>query len=94
MNLFGMIVSGVNRPKGPTYGVTAYWDRKMTDNFRFRLAYAVDEYSLTKFGVMASTRLKNFNFYLAANDIIGYTNLAKANSASLQIGMQYIFKEL
>ncbi|HKJ47827.1 MAG TPA: DUF5723 family protein, partial [Christiangramia sp.] len=94
MNLFGMIVSGVNRSKGPTYGVTAYWDRKVTDNLRFRLAYAVDEFSLTKLGLMVSSRFKNFNIYLAANDIIGYTNLAKANSASLQLGMQFIFKEL
>ncbi|SDS05222.1 DUF5723 family protein [Christiangramia echinicola] len=94
MNLFGMIISGVNRPKGPTYGVTAYWDRKVTDNLRFRLAYAVDEFTLTKLGFMMSSRFKNFNIYLAANDIIGYTNLAKANSASLQLGMQFIFKDL
>ena len=94
MNLFGMIISGVNRPKGPTYGVTAYWDRKVTDNLRFRVAYAVDEFSITKFGFMASSRFKNFNIYLAANDIIGYTNFAKANSASLQLGMQFIFKDL
>ena len=94
MNLFGMLVSGVNRSKGPTYGVTAYWDRKVTDNLRFRLAYGVDDFSLTKLGLMVSSRFKNFNIYIAANDIIGYTNLAKANSASLQFGMQFIFKDL
>ncbi|TBW27422.1 DUF5723 family protein [Gramella sp. KN1008] len=94
MNLFGMLISGVNRSKGPTYGVTAYWDRKVNDNLRFRLAYGVDDYSLTKLGLMVSSRFKNFNIYLSANDIIGYTNLAKANSASLQLGMQFIFKDL
>ncbi len=94
MNLFGMLISGVNRPKGSTYGVTAYWDRKVNDHLRFRLAYAVDEFSITKLGFMMSSRFKNFNIYLAANDIIGYTNLAKANSASLQLGMQFIFKNL
>ncbi len=92
MNLFGMLFSGVNRPKGPTYGVTAFWDRKVTDNFRFRVAYAADEFTLTKLGFMVSSRLKNFNLYVAANDILGYTNLAKANSASLQLGMQFVFK--
>lgn len=94
MNLFGMLISGVNRPKGPTYGVTTYWDRKVNDNLRFRLAYGVDEFTLTKLGFMMSSRFKNFNIYLAANDIIGYTNLAKANSASLQLGFQFIFKDL
>lgn len=94
MNLFGMLFSGVNRPKGPTYGVTAYWDRKVNDNLRFRLAYSADEFTITKLGLMVSSRFKNFNFYLAANDIIGYTNLAKANSASLQLGMQFVFKDL
>ena len=94
MNLFGMLISGVNRPKGLTYGITAYWDRKLNDNLRFRLAYGVDDFSLTKVGLMVSSRFQNFNFYLAANDIIGYTNLAKANSASLQLGLQFIFKDL
>ncbi|SDS55345.1 DUF5723 family protein [Gramella sp. MAR_2010_147] len=93
MNLFGMLVSGVNRPKGPTYGVTGYWDRKVNDNLRFRVAYGADEYSITKLGAMISSRFKNFNIYLAANDIIGYTNLAKANSASLQLGFQFVFKD-
>jgi len=94
MNLFGMLISGVNRPKGPTYGITAYWDRKVGDNLRFRLAYGMDEYSITKFGAMVSSRFKNFNVYLGVNDIIGYTNLAKANSASLQLGLQFVFKDL
>ncbi|WP_298525512.1 DUF5723 family protein [uncultured Christiangramia sp.] len=94
MNLFGMIVSGVNRPKGPTYGVTTYWDRKINDYFRFRVAYGLDQFSRTKFGVMASSRFKNFNAYIAVNDIIGYTNLANAHSASLQLGLQYVFKDL
>lgn len=93
MNVFGMLFSGVNRPKGPTYGVTAYYGRKFTENFRMRLAYGVDQFTLTKIGLMASTRFKNFNIYLAANDILGFTNLAKANSASLQFGMQFIFKD-
>jgi len=94
MNLFGMLISGVNRPKGPTYGVTAYWDRKVNDLLRFRLAYGLDEYSVTKLGGMVSSRFNNFNIYLAVNDIIGYTNLAEANSASVQLGFQFLFKDL
>jgi len=43
---------------------------------------------------MASSRFKNFNAYIAVNDIIGYTNLANAHSASLQLGIQYVFKDL
>ncbi len=93
MNLFGMIFSGALRPKGPTYGVTAYYDRKLTEQLRFRVAYGVDEFTLTKLGFMVSSRFKNFNAYIALNDIIGYSNLAKANSASLQIGMQFVFKD-
>ena len=93
-NLFGLLFSGVSRPKGPTLGVTTYWDRKLTDNFRFRVSYGVDAFSLTKFGALVSKRFNNFNIYLAANDIIGFTNFANANSASLQFGMQFIFKEL
>ncbi|MFD2833492.1 DUF5723 family protein [Gramella sp. AN32] len=94
LNLFGMLVSGVKRPRGFTYGVTAYWDRKLNDNFRFRLAYGADNFTQTKIGVMGSVRMSNFNIYMAANDLIGFTNLAKANSASLQLGLQFIFKEL
>lgn len=94
MNLFGMLISSVYRPKGPTYGVTTYWDRKLTDQSRIRLAYGLDQFSITKFGAMASTRFNNFNVYIAVNDIIGFTNLADAHSASLQLGMQFVFKNL
>lgn len=93
MNLFGMLLSSVGRPKGPTFGVMGYWDRKVSDTFRFRVSYTADDYSVTKFGAMVSKRFNNFNAYLAVDDIIGYTNLAKANSASLQLGLQFVFKQ-
>ena len=44
--------------------------------------------------IMVDDLFNNFNVYLAVNDILGYTNLAKAHSASLQLGMQFVFKDL
>ena len=90
-NLVGIHLFGINRPKGLKYAFNAYFDRKFTQNFRMKIAYTVDDFSNTNLGLLISTRLKNFNFYLAADNLLGYFNLAKSNSESVQLGFQFVF---
>lgn len=35
---------------------------------------------------------KNINFYIATDNLLRYQNIAKAQSVSLQLGFNYIFK--
>jgi len=90
-NLVGIHFFAINRPKGFKYAFNAYFDRKFTQNFRIKFAYTLDDFSYTNIGLLVSTRLNNFNFYLAADNLLGYSNLAKSNGQSLQIGLQFVF---
>ncbi|MDT0650538.1 DUF5723 family protein [Autumnicola edwardsiae] len=93
MNSTGLLLSGVNRPKGITLSMTAYYDKLITEKFGFRAAYTIDDYSFTNIGLMAHRTFNNFNIYLAANNLLGFPNFAKTNSTSLQFGIQFIFND-
>jgi hypothetical protein len=93
MNLIGMQLNGVKRPKGFVTRFTTYWDRKINENHRFKVGYSLDDYSLTNIGLMYTATFNKFNVYLAVNNLLAFPNLAKANSASLQLGMQFVFNE-
>lgn len=90
LNLVGMQLSAVNRPKGPELGLTGYYDRKIGENKRVRVAYTLNDYSFTNIGLMFSSTFNKFNVYLAANNLLALPNLAKANRFSFQFGMQLI----
>ncbi|MDT0644806.1 DUF5723 family protein [Zunongwangia sp. F363] len=91
MNSVGVLFSGVNRPRGITMAFSAYYDKLIKEKFGFRAMYSVDKYSLANLGLMAHRSFGNFNVYLAVNNLLAFANLAKANSTSLQFGLQLIF---
>lgn len=80
----------VKRPRGLVNVASLYFDKRFSNNFRARVAYTADSYSFSNIGMMFSIRFHNFNFYLAADNLLDYTNLAKAHNASLQLGVQLI----
>ena len=92
-NLIGLHLFGVKRPRTMNYAMTGYFDRKFSDNFRAKVSYTVDDFSYYNIGLLLSTKIKKFNFYIAADNLVGYLNLAKSQSASIQFGMQFIFKK-
>ncbi|HSP12467.1 MAG TPA: DUF5723 family protein [Salegentibacter sp.] len=93
MNQIGMNLSGVLRPRGFVYSFTTYYDKKITETQRFRIAHTLDDYSIANLGLMYSATFNRFNFYIAANNLLAVPNLAKARGASLQLGMQLVFKD-
>ncbi|MCF4102254.1 DUF5723 family protein [Gillisia sp. M10.2A] len=86
----GLQMFGIHRPKTFNMAMSVYYDSKVTKTLRLKVAYTVDDYSFTNLGFLISKNFKNFNAYLAADNIFGYLNLAKSQSASIQLGMQFI----
>ena len=80
----------VKRPRGFVNAATISFDKRFSNNFRARIAYTADAYSFSNLGLMFSTSFHNFNFYLAADNLLDYANLAKAHNASVQLGFQLI----
>lgn len=91
-NLVGLHLFGVKRPRTLNMAMTAYYDRKFNNNFRAKLAYTIDDFSFTNIGLLVSKKFNKFNMFFAADNLLGYFNLAKSQSASVQFGMQFIFK--
>lgn len=89
----GVHLFGIKRPQDLKFALTTYYDRKFTSNFRMKVSYTLDDYSFTNVGLLLSTRLKSFNFYIAADNLIGYFNLAKSNYQSVQLGFQFIINK-
>lgn len=92
-NLIGVHLFGVKRPRTMNYALTAYYDRKFSNSLRAKISYTVDDFSYYNVGLLVSRRINKFNFYLAADNLIGYLNLAKSQNASIQFGMQFIWKK-
>jgi len=90
-NIMGIQLFGVMRPRGLKYAFTMFYDRKFTPDLRMKVTYTLDDFSYYNVGFLVSKKLKNFNLYLAADNLFGYLNLAKSQHQSVQMGLQFIF---
>lgn len=82
----GFQLYSIFRPKGPQTAATLFYYRRLTDAVSMKGTYTVDSYSATNLGLGMSADIGKFNFYMTADNLIRYGNLAKAKSLSLQLG--------
>ncbi len=88
---FGIQVFSQFRPRGPQFAGSLFLYHRLFRGLRAKATFTVDEYSFHNVGLLLSTDISKFNFYVAANNLTDYANLAKANSASVQFGFNLIF---
>lgn len=74
------------RPKGPQFAGTLYYRRKFSQFLTGKVTYTVDAFSSSNIGLGAVVEAGKFNFYIAADNLLRYGNIAKAKSVSLQLG--------
>ena len=91
INEIGAQLYAINRPKRPQIALTAYYYRRIFEGFRIKATYTIDSFSFKNVGFGVSTQLGALNFYLLADNLLEYQNLAKAQSASLQLGFNLVF---
>ena len=89
----GVQMFNVFRPKGPQFATTLFYYRRVTNYLTLKTTYTVDSYSYTNFGLGLVTNIKMVNFYVVANNLQWYGNIAKAKSVSLQLGLNIIIDE-
>ncbi len=82
----GLHVYGMFRPKGPQFAGTLFYYRKLFDFLAAKATYTVDSYSYSNVGLGIAADIGKLNFYIAADNLLKYGNLAKAKSVSLQLG--------
>ncbi len=90
LNSVGGQLFMVNRPRGPQAALTAFYERRFGNVLALRSTYTVDKYSLTNFGLGMSLQAGPVNFYVMADNLLAYQNIAAAQTASLQFGLNII----
>ncbi len=90
LDAFGVQLFSQFRPKRPQYAASLFYYKRLFHFLRAKATYTIDDYSYKNIGFLVSTHINKINFYISANNLLEYTNLAKARGASLQLGFNFI----
>ncbi|WP_035335906.1 DUF5723 family protein [Dokdonia sp. PRO95] len=90
-NRVGAHLYSIKRPRGFQTALTGYYEKQWGNKLLSRVTYTYDKRSSKNIGLLMSAKIDKFNLYLAADNLLEYSNLAKARGASLQLGMQLVF---
>lgn len=91
-NAVGAQLYSVIRPIGPQFAFTGFYQRKFSEKLSSRVTYTVDDFSYTNFGIGISAHIWKVNLYGAVDNIFNLSDIADANSASVQFGINILFK--
>ncbi len=92
-NAIGLQLFAVNRPRQPQLALTAYYYKRIFKGLQAKATYTLDSYTLSNIGLGVSANIGNLNFYVMADNFLEYQNVYNAQSVSLQLGFNYIFKK-
>lgn len=92
LNQIGVQLFVATRPRLPQVALTAYYYRRLAKWLRLKGAYTIDSHTFSNLGLGMSAHLGSANFYLLADNLLSYQNLANSRSVSLQFGFNFIFK--
>lgn len=80
----------INRPRGPQAALTAFYQRRVGNVLAFKATYTIDKFSATKLGLGMNLQAGPVEFYLLADNLLAYQNLADAHYASLLFGLNIL----
>ncbi|AYN03029.1 DUF5723 family protein [Flavobacterium sp. 140616W15] len=93
LNGVGVQLFAMSTPRSPLVALTAFYRRTLFQNLQVKATYTIDSYSSKNIGFGFSTTLGKFNVYAMIDNILEYKDITKANSATFQFGLNFIFKE-
>ena len=80
----------VNRPRGPQAALTAFYQRRFGNSMAIKATYTVDKFSYTNLGLGLNLQAGYVNFYVMADNLLSYRNIAASRYASFQLGLNII----
>ncbi|TCI92535.1 DUF5723 family protein [Tenacibaculum sp. M341] len=89
-NAVGIHLHSVFHPIGGAFGLTGFYERKISENFNTKVTYTVDDFSYTNFGVGVSAYFWKLNMYGMIGNVLKLSDIADANTASFQLGINVI----
>lgn len=92
-NSVGLQYFAMSTPRAPMMALTAFYRKKLFTGLEAKATYTVDSFSSKNIGLGLSTQIGSVNFYLMADNLLELQDVAKAQSASFQLGLNLIFAE-
>lgn len=89
-NSVGAQIYMVNRPRGPQAAITGFYTRRLGNILALKATYTADKFSYTNLGLGMNLQAGPFNFYIMADNLLSYQNIAASNYASFQFGLNII----
>ncbi|WP_313790236.1 DUF5723 family protein [Allomuricauda sp.] len=80
----------IKRPKGIQPALTGFYQRRLGRAIALKATYTLDKYSYTNVGLGTSLQMGPVNFYVLADNLLSYSNMADSHYASLQFGFNII----
>lgn len=90
VNAIGGQLFMINRARGPQAALTAFYQRRLGNILALKTTYTIDKYSLSNVGLGLNLQAGPVNFYVMADNLLGYTNIPNSNYASLQFGFNIL----
>ena len=82
-NGFGGQLYIINRPRGPQAALTAFYLRRFGRAMALKTTYTVDKFSFSNIGLGINLQAGPVNFYVMADNLLAYSNLADSHYLSL-----------
>ena len=89
-NSAGGQLYAINRPRGPQFALTGFYLRRFGNFMALKATYTADKFSYTNLGVGLNLQAGPVNFYVMADNLLSYQNVAASNYASFQLGLNII----
>ena len=89
-NSAGIQVFAVNRPRGPQTAWTAFYVRRLGRLMAIKATYTADKFTKTNIGLGVNLQAGPVQFYVMADNLLAYQNIADSHYASFQIGLNII----
>ncbi len=89
-NAVGAQLFMIHRPRGPQAAITAFYQKRVGKTLAIKTTYTADKYSFTNIGLGLNLQAGPVNFYVLADNLLSYQNIADSNYASLQFGFNII----
>ncbi|HUH47968.1 MAG TPA: DUF5723 family protein [Arenibacter sp.] len=80
----------INRPRGPQAALTAFYSHRFGDALALKTTYTVDKFSYSNIGLGLSLQAGPVNFYVLADNLLAYNNIADSHYSSFQLGLNII----
>ncbi len=89
-NAIGGHLYAINRPRGPLFALTGFYQRRFGRFLALKGTYTVDKFSVSNLGLGINIQAGPVNFYVIGDNLLSYQNIAASNYASFQLGLNII----